>query len=158
MSLRQRLNEKSGLTTTITLAVTVLAVAYLVWQVTASDPAIAPRMGFYTDDDGKTFFEAPVETLPPFDHEGKQAVRAFVFTCDEGTTTFIGYMERYTSDVHAKVNAAGSVQNVPDSVFAAGAEIKRPGDTSWVKRYSPEGLKAAQVQCPDGKGELRLLN
>ena len=33
-------------------------------------------------------------TLPPFDHDGKQAVRAFVFRC-EGGKPFVAYLLRY---------------------------------------------------------------
>ena len=44
----------------------------------------SPGSAFYTTDDGATLFTDGADRLPPFDHDGKAAVMAAVFSCDNG--------------------------------------------------------------------------
>jgi hypothetical protein len=50
---------------------------------------------FFTTDDGKSFFVDRFDRVPPFRKDGKTAVRAQVFSCDDGRTKFVGYLEMY---------------------------------------------------------------
>ncbi len=89
-------------------------------------------------DDGKTFFAASSDNIPPFDYDGQQAVLADVFQCDG--KKFVGYMERFTPKYHDEVVAHGLT---PDAM-RFGRELKKPGDAKWIhpsdlrsKRRSP---------------------
>ena len=63
---------------------------------------------WYTDDDGKTWYADDKSLSPPIDHNGKTAVRAYVFSCDGGKHEFVGYLERYTPDARQAIEQARS--------------------------------------------------
>jgi hypothetical protein len=96
---------------------------------------------FYSVDDGKTYFRADATNIPPFMHDGKEAVQALVYTVDGGKTRYVGYLMRFTpfgiqrlKDVRAKA-AATSTPTLPglDTELQANTEVKRPGAQVWVK-------------------------
>jgi hypothetical protein len=68
------------------------------WFVNASDERgdqrPATRKSWYTIDDGRHWFADAMNKIVPFEHEGKQAYRCFVWTCDGGTTEFVSHLER----------------------------------------------------------------
>jgi hypothetical protein len=103
---------------------------------------------YYTDDDGNSFFVDEAQKVTPFDHNGKQAVKAYVFSCDGKRS--VHYMERLT-DVGRKVaqdslqKSGGQSIDIPDTFAPQAYEYKRPGETSW--RYKLPG----PLPCPDGK-------
>lgn len=163
MGLRETINQKKGLTTGIALVVTVGALIFLAYQMMSgsTNATVEPMLAFYTTDDGKSFFQAPASNLSPFMHEGKEAFQAHLFTCDDGKTLFVGYMSRLPADEIAKIKAAEAVSpeaydNALSAAYANG-EVKRPGDTQWVKRGTPEAAKIANPPCPDGKGTLKAI-
>ena len=86
---------------------------------------------FFTDDDGKTWFPDDAKRVPPFDRNGKPAVRAHVYKC--GGKTFVNHMERYTPEAKKKVEAiyAKEVQQRSDRLdgrFSSRAwKSKQPG-------------------------------
>ena len=83
MGIRESLNKNPKLTTGVALGVAVLAVGAMALRLSGRGAgAVAPA--FYTVDDGATWFEDDGEKLPPFQHEGKEAVRAHVFECSDG--------------------------------------------------------------------------
>ena len=104
-----------------------------------------PPDEYFTDDDGQTFFVASSNNIPPFDHNGRQAVHALVFEC--GGQKFVGYMERYTPAAHdAFVAGKGSA-----GLMMYGRELKRPGDTTWVKSGDlATEARIENVPCPAG--------
>jgi hypothetical protein len=160
MGLRETLNQKRGLTTTIATILTVGAIGFLVMQIgSASGGDSSDVQGYFSSDDGKTFFADSADKLPPFDHNGQQAVRAHVFTCDDGKTLFVGYLSRYTADALAKLSSAKGTddyERVAEQAFAEGVEVKRPGDGEWVKRGAPEAARVANPSCPNG-GTLKAI-
>lgn len=94
-------------------------------------PIDAPEY-YFTVDDGKTFFAASSDNIPPFDYDGQQAVLADVFQCDG--KKFVGYMERFTPKYHDEVVAHGLT---PDAM-RFGRELKKPGDAKW---FHPSDLR-----------------
>jgi hypothetical protein len=162
MGIRQTLGEKKKLGIAVAALAVVLGAVAVGYQVSAMGPArpTAPQT-FYTVDDGKTLFADSTELLPPFDHKGKQAVRAYVYECDG--KRFVAYLERFTDQ------AKRMVKELDDAVKNAkpggkppanlgeltnarrfGREVKRPGDAKWVNIGSKEGLKVMSVQPPAG--------
>src|SRR4051794_7083151 len=98
MGVREWMNEHRGLATGIGAAIVLIAVGAIVAQVLANRkayPSASPD-SYFTVDDGKTFFVASSDNIPPFDYKGKPAVHAYVFQVDG--KKFVGYMERYTTD------------------------------------------------------------
>ena len=82
MGVRDWLNNNPKVVTGATIGV-VLLVALLIFAKAGGglggSPAAVKDMAFFTDDDGATWFADDAKKIPPFDHNGKQAVRARVY-------------------------------------------------------------------------------
>jgi hypothetical protein len=109
--------------------------------------------GWYTTDDGQTWFRADINKLTPFDHNGKPAYRCHVWTCDGGKTKFVSHLERYKPAVLKYYAAKGTVEvwEVPPG----GVEIKSAltGNTGWVDASLPGAQGVRTPRCPGGSGE-----
>jgi hypothetical protein len=125
-------------------------------------PAPAPK-AYYTVDDGTTFFADTVQ-LPPFMRDGKEAVGAMVYKCDENGSFFVGYLYRYTPEGKARNQAALDQHRGGPPI---GMEVKRPGVGNWVAAMdhgtsisgaSVSGAQIAQIRCPNGNGIPMLVN
>ena len=149
MGVRDWLGEHQRITLGFVTIVVVIAVGYGVYSVMGNRPAFQSKLPslFYTIDDGKTFFVAGSENVPPFDYKGQPAVHAIVFECNG--KRFVGYLERYTPAARKAIleNRATPQTEV------AGRELKKPGDTKWVKSNDFAAVaRVTDVQCPDGQG------
>ena len=149
MGIRETMNRNPRITLGVITAVVAIAVGYVVVQVLASRRAFPTKSAddYFTVDDGKTFFVASSDKIPPFDYNGKEAVHAYVFQCDG--KKFVGYMERYTRDARQSILAGKRTPQIE----RFGRELKRPGVAEWVKSGDlAVEAKVADVRCPDGKG------
>jgi hypothetical protein len=115
-----------------------------------------PIFAWYSVDNGATWFQDSAERIPPFEHEGKQAVRLHLYSCDDGKTTFVGYLQKLPEEVFKKYRDKGiDPAKVDDDELAAdsGWLVKRPADTDWVS--SKGGGQAYQavtvVHSPNGQ-------
>ena len=124
-----------------------LTIVTVVVQVLAGRRAITTQVpdGYFTLDDGKTFFVASGSNIPPFDYQGQQAVSAYVFQCSG--KKFVGYMERYTPAAHKLM--IEHHDNVETQI--SGREVKKPGDLRWIRSNDVRAVsKVVEVSCPDG--------
>jgi len=118
-------------------------------------PPRPPTKAFYTVDDGASFFVDNAERLPPFDHGGKPAVRAFLFSCDGGKTRFTGFLEKLPEEALQKlVDEGRDLKFVDDDDVAAtsGWLTKRPGEKAWINSKIDPAKYAAirKVTCRGG--------
>ncbi|MFN4241613.1 MAG: hypothetical protein ACK4PI_00080 [Tepidisphaerales bacterium] len=155
MGIRETLNEKPQLVTGIAIGILALAVILIAVQLFGGSRRAEGRVSnkqFFTVDDGQTLFVDDISKIPPFDHQGKQAVRAKVFTCDGGRTRFVGYLERYSPQAIEAMQraAAGGDNDTAQMQLEAGLEVKRPGETRWTPFRDGEGYRIIAVQCPEG--------
>lgn len=151
-----------------TAAVVLAAVAAAVWLAARDEldrrrPPEEPAeaRAFYTDDDGETWFADDGERITPFDHGGRPAVIAHVYSCDGGKTRFVGYLEKLPDDARQRFAAATSrpADGIdPDEVGAVvGTLVKRKGDAEWVNSSQREQYRqVTEVHCPDGGGGTPL--
>jgi hypothetical protein len=119
--------------------------------------AQAQLRGWYTDDDGQTWFSSDKRLLSPFDHNGKPAYRAYVFSGDGGKTQFVGYMERYTPDALQQIRALQQPHptdppqpGVFERIARTGIEIKKPGQSQWVNISDPKAAAVKALATPTG--------
>lgn len=123
-----------------------------------SSSRVREASGFFTDDDGQTLFTADLMSVPPFDHNGREAVRAYVFTTDGGNTRFVAYLEKYAPQAKQAIEKfrAELLKNPsqPPSAVALeqigqGTLVKKPGQGNWVsvKDYA-SFAKVVQIQVP----------
>jgi len=148
MGIRETMNRNPRITLGVITAVVAIGVGYVVVQVMAARrtfPTKSPD-DFFTVDDGKTFFSASRDNVPPFTHEGKEAVHAYVFECKG--KRFVGYVERFTPEAHKQLL---NKQATP-ATYMNGRELKKPGETNWVKSGDLAAAdKVTTVLCPDGQ-------
>lgn len=123
--------------------------AVIVWELQPQKP---PRpMSYYTVDDGKTWFTDDAEKLPPFDHRGKPAVRAFIFECRGTKMRFTGWLQKLPEDALKEATATGRFVDDDEIAGKAGWLAKRPGDAQWVSSLKePERYREVveKITCP----------
>lgn len=154
MGLREKLNE-SAAPTRVGLVIIVIAIfAFVLWQLHGTRAGnYIHKPGYFSDDDGKTYFVDDGTLDVPFDHNGKQAVRALVFKCGNGQP-FVGALEKYSDALLAQMHPLSPSQmgsGRPD--WANGVLVKKPGDAKWVPAHSSEGMDIQQPRCPNGSND-----
>jgi hypothetical protein len=166
MGLRETINKKPGAGLAIGAALLVVGVLVVVLQLRAGGPPALPTQAFFTTDDGATYFTAGLENLPPFQRDGKEAVRAYVFECNG--KRFVNHLERFTPEARKAMEAAG-VHDAVSLAKAASAQAKGP---MWGKQVKKPGAGAQWVaaddmgrsapimaaRCPDGPGQPMPVN
>lgn len=142
----------------IGLALLLFGVAAIAYQLFTASPNVSSiREAYYTVDDGQSLFVESENKLAPFDHQGKEAVRAHVFEI-EGKRV-VKYLERYSGDAHhilmevkEAVRTAKPGDKPPaalalvDSAQRNGREVKKPGDPKWVNINSPAGAALTHIR------------
>ena len=128
MGAREWLNEHPKTAVGLGISVAVIAIGFVVVEIRSGRHRYpsAPPDSYFTVDDGKTFFAASSDNVPPFDYHGQQAVHAYVYRC--GNQTFVAYMDRFTPKYHDAVVAHGLTAEAEKW----GRELKRPGESKWV--------------------------
>lgn len=125
-----------------------------------SSPGGRPRAAFYTVDDGATWFADAADQLTPFDRGGKQAVRAYVYSCGGGPA-HVEYLERYTTEGKAlsekfRADQKAAPGTLPESFLKVdelglgGLEVKKPGGEAWLNMRDPKALAITNAPCPGG--------
>ncbi len=163
MGIRESLNQNPAITTGITIGIIVIALGFIVYQIVGGDGAGSPVTEmYYTTDDGATYFADDANKVAPFDKDGKEAVRCYVFKCSDGKP-FVAYLERMQKDAKVKYEAAlkasaNAPEGAPPSmdlemIQMEGMEVKKPGDAKWAKRNGPEADRITQINCPDGNNQ-----
>jgi hypothetical protein len=141
------------------IVVAAIALLYQFWPHKKADLSMA----YYTDDDGATFFEDSSFKIAPFDHNGKTAYIAEVYTYDDGSKKFCAYLAKYTpeakkrleaaiADAQAKGQPPGSVSLFNDRNFVnSGMMVKLPGaDKQWLAFTDPRASAVFSIHSPDG--------
>lgn len=155
MSFRDKINQNPAIAIVAVAAFVALAAYVLYSQVTI--PTGVPTGAYYTVDNGATFFDGPLTELPPFDSNGKEAVKAYVFECDG--KKFVGYMAKLNPEARTAILAhrkelEKKPTEMPATLMPSQAALrngwlfKRPGDTKWAP--GGPGFRFP-VNCPDGK-------
>ena len=159
MGIRQTLNEKPKLAAGVATAALALGAVFLLSQLSSGGGGPS-ESAYFTIDDGQTWFEDDAAKLPPYMHDGKEAVRAHVFEC--GGKRFVNHLERLTPErrklAEAAAEATRTGQPPPRPPAAAGntvnwgQEVKKPGAKEWI---SASNLAKASLilhaKCPDSQ-------
>jgi hypothetical protein len=157
MGVREMINKRKPLSAVIAATIIVATVAIAFVYLRGNDGVFGGgAKAFYTVDDGKTWFVADAEKLPPFQHDGKTAYRCYLFTTDGGKTKFVSHLERYTpqgkkqAEEHMRKGVSGPL--LMRRLGVSGMEIKRPltGDTRWINQSDPGASSIMMPKAPDG--------
>jgi hypothetical protein len=107
---------------------------------------------YFTIDDGKTWFEADINQIPPFQYDGKEAVQAMMFSPD-GTMTGAqpAYLLKYSEPVRDRfleaIKTKGSRSSVEYGLKPTEIFVKRPGEAEWMTKAQAQAngfLKSIQ--------------
>lgn len=141
--------------------VAILIAVYVLWP----RSVVMPTQSFFTSDDGKTFYREDATLVPPYNVDGKIAVRANVYRCPVCGKQFVGTMERYKPDrveairkdmaeareqVEAVANGATDLPPAPSGPMPSDFETKRPGESesAWhVLAAGPTAVSASQMEA-----------
>jgi|ERR1700722_11308452 len=153
MSIREAINGKPLVGAGLAGLLLIIAVG-IGYQYTRG-PSILSRIGttYYSDDDGQSYYRDSLYKFAPYEHGGKTAVMAMVFS--NGEQTFVGLLQRFTpaaksrlEDEYAKVRDGGEPLGAFNAVMASpsirndGTEVKLPGPgNDWVLRSANPKLK-----------------
>jgi hypothetical protein len=160
--IRETINEHQGAVIGGTIVVLVLAGVVLLFSLRRGESRgllAGTGKAFFSDDDGASYFVDSRERIPPFEHNGKQAVGARVYTCDGGQTKFVGYLERYTPPGKQKME---QLRTTSGNKLAESAqmmdptlrEVKTPKGGTWTKAIDRAATTIITPKCPGGQGRL----
>lgn len=152
MSIRETLNKNSTTSTALAVVVLIAAVGLLLgmfWR-----PSPYKKGGytevFFTNDDGQTYFADNRLKVPPYDKDGKPAVRAQVVRCGSGKP-FVAFMSRYNERAAKSLNEAAAggklTQEMLDGYFLQ-TEAKKPGEKEWVSADKASETGVTTITCP----------
>lgn len=117
---------------------------------------------WYSDDDGASWFADSVYKVAPFDHNGKTAAVAEVYSYADGKKQFCGYLMKYTPEAKRELEQAldaakqqgrdpGSVSLYQSQSFMNRTLVKLPGaGNPWVPSGDPKARDIRTVHSPDG--------
>jgi hypothetical protein len=153
-------NKSPKASTAVGVALVAIAVAWIAWTMTAdagSDAARAQPKGWFTVDDGATWFADLATKSPPFQTaDGKTAVKAVVFKCGHGKT-FVAYLERLTPAAQLATQPPKDGKANPYAgqmaFYEGGTQVKAPKTGSWVSVNDPAATKIITPVCPEGSSE-----
>jgi len=159
VGIRESFGKKQSLTAVGAAVVLIGSVIAIIVQARGTGNSGTVGDSYYTVDDGATFFVDSRLKNPPFDHEGKQAVRAHVFDC--GGKRVVGYVERYTPEslqaLEEVKQSRGTGKPPPNlqrlqTLGTTGTELKKPGaGQKWVVASDRAAAAMRVFRCPDGR-------
>lgn len=166
MGLRETINQKPALAGGVSAAIVILAILLVVWQMRGSsgrmpDAPLPADQAFFSDDDGQNFYADDVKNMPPYKHNGKDAVRAYVYKCGSGKP-FVAYLQRVTPAGKTQGASTLLLGGRPAVGRVAIFEVKKPGknnpwipvdQTNWDKWQA-----VMTVNCPNPNDGPELLH
>lgn len=170
MSVREMMNRNPAMAGTIAVVLVLAAIA-AAWYSLKPDAQGAPTKAYYTIDDGQSWFADRLDRPTPFEHDGKEAVKAYVYTCDGGRSQFVAYLEKMPagpkpaaqvkeaepaaapkSEAEARAMAAKQPRKPAVGQFAA--LVKKPGDKQWLTSADPRYFPTIAPRCPDASAKV----
>jgi hypothetical protein len=117
------------------------------------------------DDDGATWYIDDAFNVPPYIHNGKPAVLAYLYKCDDGKV-FVQYLLKFPDAVKTTIQIEAKQGVDPeiaiDMARSNQALLKRPGDKEWLKTAGGmssrmgEFIRIISARCPDGKPAIAV--
>jgi hypothetical protein len=159
-------NRKSYRRVVLIAAGVIVAVvtAWALWpdRDTAAAPGGTTGQAFFSTDDGKSWFADDVRSLAPFQKDGKEALRAYVFKGADGKP-FVSCLARYTPAARKELEAIYARNPEKPNPFITnqleldGMEVKAPGQSTWLKRSDPRAAELLMPRLPDGRAAELVL-
>lgn len=182
MGLRETLNEKKVVVITVAGAISILVLGYGLMGMISGEPGGGPasdpslRKVYYTTDVSSAegalsaMFADSAAKIPPFEKDGKQAVRVRVWTADGGKTKYVSHFERYSEAGRARVAKLEQTlraKNTPDSTvrsavledlaFNGGMEIRLVDGGEWAPASAMAGKTDQRIRREGSSEPTEIL-
>ena len=170
MGFRQKMNQNPAAAGVIAV-VLIIAAAAGIWY--SMQPAVydKPTKAYYTVDDGKSLFTDSIGKQTPFQYDGKEAVKAYVYTCDNGKSQFVAYLEKMPAGAKpivqaeearaapaaapkTEAEACAMASKRPANAVPFTALVRKPGDKEWLMPGSPAYFSVLSPRCPDASAKI----
>lgn len=166
MSIRETINNNPAATGIVAIAIVVVALVAAFWPSGSGRPDM-PKGGFFSDDDGNSYFTDALDKIAPFDHDGKTAYKAHVFAY-KGQKPFVAVLERYTpkgkkaaesyrtklEELRNKKDASPPAMSqdmfMLEDTMMKEVEVKKPGDGKWLNRMDPAAMTLFDLKLEAG--------
>ena len=172
MDIRQKMNENPVVGGAVALGIVLVAIVIIIWYFHVPKDTTLPQTiadkGFFSDDDGKTWYVDDLKNVPPYQHNGKTAYRAQLYMNIDDDTKFVGYLQGYEKADKAKIEAAIAGGTPPSQALVEILpNVKKPGSAAWAKPRNGgptlEYNKIITVMAADhpkdlGRGPLRVTD
>jgi len=173
MGLREKLNENPSVAMGATIGIIVVALIFIIYSALPPGGAKPLTRTYFTVDDGENWFADDIKKRPPFEVDGKTAVRALVYRC--GGKEFVGYMERYRPEAKKRLEAMdvitakgpnatpqelNELSRTMADIEQDGKEYKQPKTGNWFRltddyaKYAP----MLAITCEDKKQDAELIH
>jgi len=158
VGIRESLNKNPAITTGLLIGAVVLVIGFIFLRSYGGGPdaPLGASKAFFTIDDGKTYFADDASKIPPFQKDGKEAVRAHVYSCDG--KPMVVYLQRFTPEAKKRLEAAANNKAGPSTmapVQFTGIEVKAPGGKDWVGQNDEKAIAIMKPQC---NGKLDVVS
>ena len=159
MENHKSLNRKSSLPSQLGSLILLIVFILIIWYALPHRQHPAGSLRFFSDDDGTTWFADDGKKLPPFEHNGKEAVIARVYQQSKDNKPFVAYLEKYSDEAKKKLTANHDKQPQKPGMVAAketpmkttgGLLVKKPHQGEWVPEDDAAGKAVRSFTAPDG--------
>ena len=167
--IRQKIGEKQSIGVALGIGLILVAAIALAVQHMPEKRADL-NQAYYTTDDGATWFADSAYHIAPFDHSGKPAVIAQVYSYAGGSKRFCACLAKYTPQGKERLEAAitkakshneppGNAGPFRDRDFMQSAMlVKAPGaGKEWVPISDPRAQQIMTIRSPDGSEVDQVL-
>jgi len=168
MSLRELIQKKTAVVTTLAVILILVGILSTVYQFFRSSGPTGPlQTVWYSTDDGATWFADAANNMP-FERDGKPGYQAYVM--DDGLDKpFVAYLERCSPMVEKELKALrGPDGVVPQEkrdaysrLASMGRQVKRPGQpgSEWAAEFTDAAIRVKSVSArPGSSGVLTIVN
>jgi hypothetical protein len=141
MGIRAYINENRQISVAIAVVMVAAVAVETVILIQPWGHGIAPPKlignAYYSTDDGKSLFIDADDQTTPFFHDGKAAVKAYLYTCDGGVTRWVQCLEKH--------DEGGTVL------------VKRPSGGDWIPDTDPRASIIRTARCNGSESPVRIL-
>ena len=158
MGIRESLNKNPQYVTYGTIAIIIVVLVVIFFQVKPASLPAPANAAWYSDDDGTSWFADEINKVTPFINPktNREAVSAYVYECPDGK--FVAFLEKPEPAVKAKwdewlkKNPGKPLSGDALQLGENGMLVKKPKDKTapWVKAESEAGGQLRVVKCKDG--------
>jgi hypothetical protein len=152
MAIREAIGRQKKIVAIASVLVIVAVAGFLFWQLGGvtkiSDESLSIPKMWYTSDDGKTWFADAGDRVYPFDHNGKQAYRCYVWSCDGGKTKFVSHLERLKPALWRERQASGRLRSEDLALSPLDVKLPLSGESGWMDFSSQAGERIRTPKCP----------